>query len=83
VSTAPRLVGQDDCGCRHFVDARGREIIEQCVADRALSNARHQAAIQSGSHVYRVANGNIDGQIDYGVQRPSRMDPDQFMGDAP
>jgi hypothetical protein len=55
MSTAPRLVAKDDCGCRHFIDAHGREILEQCSADKALSDARHQAAVESASHIHREA----------------------------
>lgn len=52
-AAAPRLVAKDECGCKYFIDRHGREIVEQCVADKALSDARHRASVESASHVYR------------------------------
>jgi hypothetical protein len=46
-----KLVSQEDCGCRNFIDGRGREIIDQCVACRALSDAHHRASVE---HVHRA-----------------------------
>jgi hypothetical protein len=42
------------CGCKSGIDARGREWVDLCAIHQAEHDARHQAAIESCSHVYRA-----------------------------
>ena len=41
------------CTCKSGTDKRGREWIELCAEHQAEHDERHQAAVESCSHVYR------------------------------
>lgn len=42
------------CVCKSGVDKRGREWIELCATHQAEADERHQASVESCSHVYRA-----------------------------
>lgn len=41
-----------DCACKSGIDKRGREWIVLCATHRAEADQRHQAAVETCSHVY-------------------------------
>lgn len=43
------------CTCKSGVDKRGREWIVLCDEHRAEAAVRHQAAVETCSHVYRAS----------------------------
>jgi hypothetical protein len=49
----------EPCGCGHYHDKQGREQVQMCAKHAAEFAERHQAAVQSGSHVERAKRGEV------------------------